>query len=228
MPTTTDQLINDARCIDKCIPDGQKMSVLLSVFYQLLQNGAGGGGSGVSSVTGDGTVFNNAASSGAVTLSLANQAANTLFSGPAAGGAAAPSFRAMVAADLGTALHAQFGSVGIGTSPGTPSAAVPSIDVLNPGNAGGVIVGRFDSAGGLPFISVGGSAANTGLQLSYSKAANSLTLNIAGNQGMTITSGGNVSADAGVFACQGSDGISGSFNGTNTVTVVGGIVTGIA
>ena len=40
----TDQLMNDARCIDKCIPDGEKMSVLVSVLYQLLQNGTGGGG----------------------------------------------------------------------------------------------------------------------------------------------------------------------------------------
>jgi hypothetical protein len=47
MPTpNTDQLMNDARCIDKCIPDGEKMAVLVSVLYQLLQNGTGGGGGG--------------------------------------------------------------------------------------------------------------------------------------------------------------------------------------
>ena len=46
MPTTpnTDQLMNDARCIDKCIPDGEKMSVLISVLYQLLRGGGGGSG----------------------------------------------------------------------------------------------------------------------------------------------------------------------------------------
>jgi hypothetical protein len=43
LTVNTDQLMNDARCIDKCIPDGEKMSVLLSVLYQLQQNGTGGG-----------------------------------------------------------------------------------------------------------------------------------------------------------------------------------------
>lgn len=46
MPETTDQLMNDARCIDKCIPDGMKLAVLISIFQQLLTNGTGGGGGG--------------------------------------------------------------------------------------------------------------------------------------------------------------------------------------
>ena len=36
-PPNTDALINSARCIDKCIPDGEKLGVLISVLYQLLQ-----------------------------------------------------------------------------------------------------------------------------------------------------------------------------------------------
>jgi hypothetical protein len=58
LTVNTDQLMNDARCIDKCIPDGEKMSVLISVLYQLLQNGTGGGGgggSGASFLSGTGT-----------------------------------------------------------------------------------------------------------------------------------------------------------------------------
>lgn len=72
LTVNTDQLMNDARCIDKCIPDGEKMSVLISVLYQLLQNGTGGGGggSGVTSVTGDGVMITNNASTGAVELTL--------------------------------------------------------------------------------------------------------------------------------------------------------------
>jgi hypothetical protein len=73
LTVNTDQLMNDARCIDKCIPDGEKMAVLISVLYQLLQNGTGGGGgggSGVTSVTGDGVMITNNASTGAVTLTL--------------------------------------------------------------------------------------------------------------------------------------------------------------
>lgn len=46
MSALTDQLANDAVCIDKCIPDGEKLAVLIAVFYQLLQNGTGGGGTG--------------------------------------------------------------------------------------------------------------------------------------------------------------------------------------
>lgn len=43
MAVDTDKLMNDARCIDKCVPDGEKLSVLISVLYQLLQNGVGSG-----------------------------------------------------------------------------------------------------------------------------------------------------------------------------------------
>lgn len=41
MSALTDQLANNAKCIDECIPDGQKMAVLISIFYQLLLAGAG-------------------------------------------------------------------------------------------------------------------------------------------------------------------------------------------
>ena len=55
---------------------------------------------GVTSLSGDGVVYNNALSVGAVTLSLISQTANTVFAGPTLGGAATPTFRALVAADL--------------------------------------------------------------------------------------------------------------------------------
>lgn len=42
MSALTDSLANNAVCIDRCIPDGEKLAVLISVFYQLLINGVAG------------------------------------------------------------------------------------------------------------------------------------------------------------------------------------------
>jgi hypothetical protein len=55
---------------------------------------------GVTSFSGDSVVYNNALSVGAVTLSLIAQTANTIFAGPASAGPTAPTFRALVAADI--------------------------------------------------------------------------------------------------------------------------------
>lgn len=57
-PLSTDQLANDARCIDKCIPDGEKFAVLISIMAQILANGGTGGGGGglVGTVTPNGNV----------------------------------------------------------------------------------------------------------------------------------------------------------------------------
>lgn len=43
MPETTDQLMNDARCIDKCIPPGARLSVIIAELQQIIANGTGGG-----------------------------------------------------------------------------------------------------------------------------------------------------------------------------------------
>jgi hypothetical protein len=55
---------------------------------------------GVLSFTGDSTIFNNSASTGAVTASLISQVKNTFLGGPTTGANAAPTFRALVGADL--------------------------------------------------------------------------------------------------------------------------------
>jgi hypothetical protein len=55
---------------------------------------------GVTSFSGDSVVYNNALSAGAVTLSLIAQAANFVLAGPASAGPTAPTFRALVAADI--------------------------------------------------------------------------------------------------------------------------------
>lgn len=72
--------------------------------YVPLQQSGGGGGGGVTSFTGDSVAYNNSASTGAVTLSLIAQIANKFFAGPTSGGNAAPTWRAMVIADLPTAI----------------------------------------------------------------------------------------------------------------------------
>ena len=52
MSATTDQLANDARCIDQCIPNGEKLAVLVSIFYQItLQSPLSGSGSPLGKVT---------------------------------------------------------------------------------------------------------------------------------------------------------------------------------
>ena len=50
MPADVDTLLDDAKCLDQCIPDGSKMSVLISLACQLVQQGGGGGGSGAQQV----------------------------------------------------------------------------------------------------------------------------------------------------------------------------------
>ena len=54
--------------------------------------------------------------SGTLTAALATQAANRLWAGPTTGANAAPTFRSLVAADLGTTLSPQFAFLGIGAA----------------------------------------------------------------------------------------------------------------
>ena len=62
-------------------------------------NGGGGGGA-VSSITGDGVIISNSASTGAVTLTLESIAKNLVLAGPSSGSNATPTFRSLVGADL--------------------------------------------------------------------------------------------------------------------------------
>lgn len=66
-------------------------------------------------------------SSGTLTLTKATQTANTVWAGPTSGGAAAPTFRALVAADLpaivGTGLKTKSGTVAAGSFSGSPKTA---------------------------------------------------------------------------------------------------------
>lgn len=90
-------------------------------LYELAQNGGGGGG-GVSSVglSLPSSVFDVTGSpvtgAGTLTGSFKTQAANQVLAGPTGGGAAAPTFRALVAADMvaaGSNTQVQFNDNGV-------------------------------------------------------------------------------------------------------------------
>jgi hypothetical protein len=98
----------------------------------------------VNSVSGDGTLISNSASTGAVTLTLATAAAHKFF-GNNTGSTAAPGYESIGAGDLPTGIPiANVGSAGLsGTSPITISAAgaigcatcIVSLSAINPQTA---------------------------------------------------------------------------------------------
>ena len=57
--------------------------------------------------------------SGTLSATLATQSAALIFAGPSSGAAAAPTFRALAATDLGTTLSPQFASIGLGVAAAT-------------------------------------------------------------------------------------------------------------
>lgn len=89
MSALTDQLMNDARCINSCIPDGEKLATLISVFYQLLQNcqSPGGGGSGYQQITGGAVDPAVAPVNPAVINLYVNTASGVIWTWPAGGSA---------------------------------------------------------------------------------------------------------------------------------------------
>ena len=80
---------------------------------------------GVTSFTGDSVVYNNAASTGAVSLSLITQTKNTVLAGPTTGANATPTFRALVAGDLPSSVlinpMTTLGDIIYGGASGTPT-----------------------------------------------------------------------------------------------------------
>lgn len=217
------QLLQDGSCF-LCLEAGIRQVLELQLLCEILNNGIGGGGSGV---TGDGTLF---PATSQTTLSLNTQSANLFFAGPSSGAAAAPTFRAMVNADLGTGLTPQFLRLGIG------SAAHATTKLLVTGISAGagvnVIVAQFECPTSNPFFILGTAGANTGAFWGYDRATNTMQFGIFGGNGLKIDTTGNANifanCDAATYSCGGSAGFNGTFDGTNTVTVTHGIVTSIA
>jgi hypothetical protein len=74
--------------------------------------------------------------SGTINLGLASQTANTVFSGPASGGAAAPTFRALVSADLSSPVTTLL------TAPPPIGSTTPSTGAFTTLSASGAISGN--------------------------------------------------------------------------------------
>lgn len=91
---------------------------------------------GVATFSGDGVFYNNAASTGAVTLSLANQLANCILAGPTTGSPATPTCRALVTGDLptittlGTIVTGVWNGTTIGTGYGGTGVSNPTAHSL--------------------------------------------------------------------------------------------------
>lgn len=97
----------DATADDDCSTTGGGVTeapclCLDGTWTAMLGGGSGGGVTSVAlAVPSEWTVSGSPiTSSGTITISEATQSANTIYAGPATGGAAAPGFRALVAADL--------------------------------------------------------------------------------------------------------------------------------
>lgn len=111
--------------------DSDGTTVLSYVDKDGVWSGSGGGGGGtVTSVAMTVPSFLSVSgspitTSGTLAVSLATQTANTVFAGPTTGGAAAPTFRALVAADIPTLTDyvAKTGDTMTGALTITPSAA---------------------------------------------------------------------------------------------------------
>jgi hypothetical protein len=152
----------------------------------------GGGGGGVTSFTGDGTLISNSASTGAVTATLGNAAQNSVFAGPATGGAGAPSYQTaptFSAANL-TSFPTFNQSTTGNAATATALAATPTLcstgqaptGILPSGNATGCASLSSGS------VTTSGSPANT--YLSYFTAPTV----VSGNSGATEDTSGNVTA----------------------------------
>lgn len=164
------------------------------------------GSSAVNSISGDGTVFNNSLSTGAVNLMLATHTANTFFSGPSSGSASNPTFRTLVGADLPNPSASTLG--------GVESFSAPAHQWINSISTSGVVsatqpafsdLSGTASSGQLPVatLSANGISRPDGATLGISSGAlscNSATTSQLGcvkPDGSTITiSGGVISASS--------------------------------
>lgn len=130
--------------------------------WQAITSGGGGGSGTVTSVSlsAPGTLFTVSGSpvttSGTLGLSLATQSANVVFAGPTSGGAATPTFRSLVAADIPTLTLSKISDAG--------TMAAQNASAVN--ITGGAIAGITDLAvadGGTGASNAAGARTNLGL-----------------------------------------------------------------
>jgi hypothetical protein len=147
--------------ISNMIPVSQVGGVV--IFYPVFSGGSGS----VTSVTftGDGTILSSTPSApvtttGTLLATLKTQPAGTIFAGPATGGPALPTFRAIVASDLPAGI----------TSWSNLTNATANLTLANAGFST-----TFDQTTTVPWL-----WANTALSTGFAFQQNSPTINIAG------------------------------------------------
>ncbi len=169
----------------------------------VLSVGSGGGVGGVGlAMPADFNVANSPTSSGTLTVTYANQSANVIFAGPASGVPAAPTFRAMTAADLP-------GGIGLGT--------ITAV-VAGTGLTGGTTSGSATLA-----LATGAAVANLGFT-PLNRASNlsdlASTVSARTNLGVPGLSGSFTVGHVAVFNTTGGAIADGGAVGTGTITSV--------
>lgn len=232
---------------------GLEQSAIIYLLCQIANQSGGGGGAGTVTSFSSGnlaplftTSVANPNTTPVLSFAAVPQAANLFYVGPAAGGAAVPTFRSMVTADLGTALTPQFASLGVGTAAVVPGVLDPSIKVLSPVNTPGVSAAllTLECVGGNPYMVLGTQANNNGAFIQYDRVANRLIYSIWGAPGViqfdntgSLQAGGymqaatDINTTGGIFICQAQAGITQLFDigaGNTQIQFTGGIATGIA
>lgn len=228
-------------------PGDPERILLVKILDVLNAGGGSGGGSGTVTSFSAGalsplftTSVATATSTPALSFALDTQNANKIFAGPTTGADAAPTFRAMVNADLGTTLTPQFLRLGVGMA---PDANIPLVSTRPSGGAGvNVLAALLDVTTSNPQLVLGVASNQAGVALTYDRGTGRALLSMFGVGGLAIDNSGNASftggtltvatsnmiVTAGVYSCQGNSGLTTTFDGTNTVTVTGGLITGVA
>lgn len=145
---------------------------------------------------------------GNLTAALATQSANTIFAGPASGGASAPTFRALVPNDLPAATASQKGAV--------------QVDNVTTFMTGNVISASAGSGGTVTSISMTG--AGTGLTFSPGTITTAGTFTLGGvlnlnfgGTGATTAAGARTNLGLGTIATQ----------NANSVNISGGVISAL-